>query len=156
MVIFGNVNLVKEQKVYEIILFFSNSNLSIAKIIKVLYKIACGIKQVTIANDLNISENIVSSLMEKLRHLCIESITGEDSKIGGLDDLGYPKVVEIDENLFFKRKYERGRIKNGNWYVSGIERGTNNSFIVPVDTRGFQYNSSDNHKSYKTIYHYNF
>jgi hypothetical protein len=52
-----------------------------------------------------------------------------------LDDDGYPKIVEIDESMFFKRKYNRGRIINGQWFVGGIQRNSKKCFIVPVENR---------------------
>ena len=55
--------------------------------------------------------------------------------IGGINADGSRKIVEIDESLFTRRKYNRGRILNGAWYVGGIERGSRNCFIVPVETR---------------------
>ena len=45
------------------------------------------------------------------------------------------KIVEIDESVFFKRKYNRGRINSQKWFVGGIERGTNKCFITEVPNR---------------------
>lgn len=55
--------------------------------------------------------------------------------IGGVNEDNSSKIVEIDESLFLRRKYNRGRILNNQWYVGGIERGTKNVFIVPVENR---------------------
>jgi hypothetical protein len=43
--------------------------------------------------------------------------------LGGRDEFGIPKVVEIDESLFFRAKYNRGNHTIGQWYVGGVERG---------------------------------
>ena len=43
---------------------------------------------------------------------------------------GPGKVVEIDEAKFGKRKYSRGRMVEGTWILGGIERETNNCFLV--------------------------
>jgi transposase-like protein len=48
---------------------------------------------------------------------------------------GYKKVVEIDEAKFGKSKYHRRRYVKGQWVFGGIERGTNNTFLVPVEKR---------------------
>ena len=39
-------------------------------------------------------------------------------------------MVEIDEAKFGKRKYCRGRMVEGTWILGGIERETNNCFLV--------------------------
>lgn len=43
----------------------------------------------------------------------------ENVKVGGPG-----KVVEIDESKFGKRKYHKGRRKDGVWVFAGIERDT--------------------------------
>ena len=55
--------------------------------------------------------------------------------LGGITDTGHRSIVVIDESVFFKRKYNRGRIQNNQWFIGGIERGTRNCFIVPVENR---------------------
>ena len=42
-------------------------------------------------------------------------------------------IVEIDETLFVKRKYNRGRILKEVWLFGGIERTSKRAFIVAVD-----------------------
>eukprot|EP00731_Ephydatia_muelleri_P013452 Em0007g762a len=55
----------------------------------------------------------------------------ETEKIGGVG-----KVVEIDESKFGKRKYNRGRRREGQWVLGGVERGSDEMFmqIVPSAT----------------------
>jgi len=56
-------------------------------------------------------------------------------KLGWLDAEGNRRVVEIDESLFKKRKYNRGRVTDGFWVVGGIERGTKRSFFEKVERK---------------------
>ena len=42
---------------------------------------------------------------------------------------GYSKIVEIDESVFGKMKYGRGRPVNGKWVFGGIEKGSNKCFF---------------------------
>ena len=42
-------------------------------------------------------------------------------------------IVEIDETLFVKRKYNRGRIFKEVWLFGGIERTSKRAFIVALD-----------------------
>lgn len=48
---------------------------------------------------------------------------------------GPGKVVEIDEALFGKRTYNRGRRRDQRWVLGGIERGTYNMFMAIVPNR---------------------
>lgn len=84
-----------------------------------------------IAFELGISRYTVSDWADIVRNVIAEHLLKISQKIGGVDQYGVSKIVEIDESLFFKRKYNRGIIKHGTWYVGGVERGTKNIFIVP-------------------------
>jgi hypothetical protein len=48
--------------------------------------------------------------------------------MGGLDEDGNSKVVEIDESKFFHRKYHRGQCREGQWVFGRIERDTGKCF----------------------------
>eukprot|EP00731_Ephydatia_muelleri_P007958 Em0004g296a len=54
----------------------------------------------------------------------------ETEKIGGVG-----KVVEIDESKFGKRKYNRGRRREGQWVLGGVERGSEEMFMQIVPSR---------------------
>ena len=49
------------------------------------------------------------------------------NNIGGID-----KVVEIDETLIVKRKYERGRLLAQTWLFGAIERQSKHCVVVPL------------------------
>ncbi|XP_046647673.1 uncharacterized protein LOC124337679 [Daphnia pulicaria] len=52
------------------------------------------------------------------------------------EPIGGPgSVVEIDESMFGKRKYNRGKMRKGVWVFGGVERGSNRCFLVPVKNR---------------------
>lgn len=42
-------------------------------------------------------------------------ITRSDQPLGGINDDGTPKIVEIDESKFGKRKYHKGHRVEGQW-----------------------------------------
>ena len=55
--------------------------------------------------------------------------------LGGVDEDKRPIEVEIDESLFFKRKFNRGRLGRGTWIFGAIERVSGKYFFVPVERR---------------------
>nr|XP_027219207.1 uncharacterized protein LOC113811624 [Penaeus vannamei] len=48
---------------------------------------------------------------------------------------GQGKIVEIDESKFGRRKYNMGRVIDGQWVFGGICRETRDLFLVPVEDR---------------------
>ncbi|KAG0439019.1 hypothetical protein DMUE_2726 [Dictyocoela muelleri] len=102
-------------------------------IFKIMYIYQYNSLFVDISYDLDKHRTTVSGYADLVRETITEHIASNRDKLGGLNDLGSPKIVEIDESLFFKRKYNRRIIKNGQWYIGGIEKGTNKTLIVPVE-----------------------
>jgi hypothetical protein len=43
-------------------------------------------------------------------------------RIGGLNHDGSRKIVDIYESLFFKKKHNKGRIRDEQWYVGDKKR----------------------------------
>ncbi|KAG0423670.1 hypothetical protein DMUE_6132, partial [Dictyocoela muelleri] len=118
--------------------FFEGCRLDILLIFKIIYKYINKNSYSQISRDLEINRNTVSDYAEKVREIICEYIFQNNQQIGGLHENGEPKIVEIDESLFFKRKYDRGRVVEGQWYVGGVEKGTKNAFLVPVFDRSAQ------------------
>lgn len=48
-----------------------------------------------------------------------QNLVKSSVKLGGLDKNGIPRVVEINESLFFKQKYNCDRLRDGQWFVGG-------------------------------------
>jgi len=65
------------------------------------------------------------------REVCLEHYTRHPIKIGGPGT-----VVEIDESIKFKRKYNRGRIgADEQWVFGGVERESGRIFMIEVPNR---------------------
>ena len=73
----------------------------------------------------------VNDFYNYCREICsyiVENV--KPQKIGGPG-----LTVEIDETKFGKRKYNRGRVIEGNWVLGGICRETKSIFLVKVGKR---------------------
>ena len=56
-------------------------------------------------------------------------------QLGGLDQAGRAKVVEIDESKYFHRKYHRGQYRDGHWVFGAVERETGRCLLQEVCDR---------------------
>ncbi|CAG8672784.1 25650_t:CDS:2 [Dentiscutata erythropus] len=62
------------------------------------------------------SPNTITSYINFLRELVIDTLKDKPNKIGGKD-----VIVQINESKFSKRKYNHGRRVNRVWVIGGIE-----------------------------------
>lgn len=104
-------------------------------IIKLIYKYVQGVAFVDAAYELGMSRQTSSKYAALVREVIGEHIAETSGRIGGFNDDGSEKIIEMDESMFFKRKYNRGRITNGTWYIGGIVRGSRECFMFPVSNR---------------------
>lgn len=85
---------------------------------------------------LDLNKNTVSDWSLNCRVICQESFYLDSNfLIGGYNPDETPKVVEIDESHFFKRKYNRGRDTDAQWVFGMIERGSRQCVLIPVADR---------------------
>lgn len=85
---------------------------------------------VFVRNELQLSDPTIVDWASFCREVLIEWCLKQTGKIGG-----HNKIVEIDESKFGKRKYNVGRLIEGQWVFGGICRETRACFMVPVDKR---------------------
>ena len=62
-----------------------------------------------------------------LRDLCAEHFIRKPMQIGGPE-----RIVEIDESIFTRRKYNRGRLAREQWVFGDIDTTTKEGFMVTV------------------------
>ena len=105
--------------------------LTLQQVIKLTYYWVHKYRQDTVVHELkiNCAETVVD-WYNLCREVCSEVIGNENVKVGGPG-----KVVEIDESKFGKRKYYKGRRKDGVWVFGGIERDSKNCFLTTVEDR---------------------
>lgn len=92
---------------------FNFCKLKMKTIVKILYKYIKRVSFLDIAYDLNIDRRTASTYSLISRGLILDFIANSSEKIGGFDSNGLPKIVEIDESLFFRAKYNRGQHTTG-------------------------------------------
>jgi hypothetical protein len=96
-----------------------------------LYKLCENLEIESSAYDLEVDRRTISKWSEIVRGAIFLFFEQHSTKLGGLDENGTKKIVEIDESYFLKNKYNSGRRNLPIWYV-GVERGSNRCGIVPV------------------------
>lgn len=118
--------------------FLSDFNIPFDKFLMILYKYIQGHEIQEISEAIITNRKTISNLLDHVRERILVKVIESAEKLGGVDEHGNKKIVEIDESVFFKRKYNRGRILNQQWFIAGIERGSRKCFIIPVPNRNAQ------------------
>lgn len=83
-----------------------------------------------VKNELKVSDKGICDWASFCREVLVEWCIKRQGKIGGNGT-----IVEIDESKFGKRKYNVGRIVEGQWVFGGVCRQTRDCFMVPVERR---------------------
>jgi hypothetical protein len=84
---------------------------------------------------MNKDPQTISKWTDLAREAICYYLCENSTKIGGINRDNSPKIEEIDESMFFRHKYNRGRITHCQWFVGGMERGKRNCFMRPVSNR---------------------
>ncbi len=122
--------------------FFDKSHLSLEQILLFMY---CWTRD-WLMKDCNKESGGMSSRTQVdwgnfLRDVCQQDLLRNPVVIGGVntDDPDpnnwHEEIVEIDESLLRRRKYNRGRQIDKVWVFGGVQRGTNKVFMVEVPDR---------------------
>jgi hypothetical protein len=117
--------------------FFEGSKIHLWQILVLTYLWATsagrsrGMSQDIIRREAKIGgEHTVVDWFQFCRDVPVEYFLNNPSPIGGINH-----VVEIDESLFARRKYNRGRIVPEQWILGGYDQQTKHGFLVPVPRR---------------------
>lgn len=110
--------------------WFSRSHLSLEKILELTYYWSEELPLRVAVRWSGVSSKTVVDWYNFCRDVCAEYLHNHAAKIGGPGT-----IVEIDKAKFGKRKYNRGRPREGKWVIGGIERGTEKMFLQIVPSR---------------------
>ena len=80
--------------------------------------------------ELDLADNTINDWCSFAREVIVDWVWKRTKKIGGEG-----KIVEIDESKFGKRKYNVGRMIEGQWVFGGKCREDREFFMVPVADR---------------------
>jgi transposase-like protein len=115
--------------------FFSKSNLPLDKIIYILYLWSRQSPQYLVQDELDLSQTTVVDWYNFARDVTVKWIEDNPPKIGGFDENLDAIIVEIDETVLRKRKYNRGQHIAQKWLFGGIQRGSRKCFLYRVPDR---------------------
>lgn len=112
--------------------WFERSHMSFCEILRLTSMWFGKAKQKYVRRVCGIAKETATDWYSFNREVCMVRMMSDDM----CDKLGGPgKIVEIDESLFGKMKYGRGRPVNGKWVFGGVERGSSKCFFRVVPDR---------------------
>ncbi|KAG0442193.1 hypothetical protein DMUE_0470 [Dictyocoela muelleri] len=86
---------------------FERCRLDMRIIFNIMYKYINRISFIDITYELGVDRGTVSEYCDLVREAICEFIASSNDILGGINDDGISKIVEIDKSLFLKRKYNR-------------------------------------------------
>ena len=113
--------------------FFEKSRMTLCNCMLFIHLWAKNYPEKLIINEFNFSKKTVVDWSRFCRDLCVFDFNSNVNIIGGEGT-----IVEIEETLAVKRKYNRGRMLAAGWLFGGIERrndGVFKSFMMLVYDR---------------------
>jgi transposase-like protein len=108
--------------------FFSQSHLTLQQIINIIYCRCRDHPQREIAHEAGIFEagHTIVDWCNFCREVCERDLEENPMEVGGFDQLGVPKIVEIDESKFFHRKYNRALSDRGIGFLEELKEALEN------------------------------
>jgi transposase-like protein len=104
---------------------FFDSKITIVKALLLLYHFSRNASNSTVMTELEISDKTASLWFRRFRKICMYFF----DVVAGGEVIGGPQsIVEIDESMFARRKYNVGRLPVQRWVFGGIERRTDGCY----------------------------
>lgn len=100
---------------------FAKSKIPLRKILLIIYLWATDGTAKDISREVEVSEKTVLQWFSNLRRLVVEH-TAQAERVSIIGGPG--TIVELDESIVSKRKYNRGRLVREQWVFGGIQRST--------------------------------
>lgn len=111
--------------------WFESSHLSIAQIIELTYMWIYKLPQTYVQHELSTSSHhTTGDWYMYCREVCAVILQKNSEKLGGRG-----KIVELGETKVGKKKFNKGRLLEGQWILGGIERDSRRMFVVSVKER---------------------
>ena len=87
--------------------WFKGLNINLGEALKAIYYWSVGMSIKQLRRELPLAKGTAINMYCFLREICASVAIHHGDPVGGLDEKGNPKVVEIDESKFGKVKYNR-------------------------------------------------
>jgi transposase-like protein len=110
--------------------FFAQSKLSISNILLIIYFWCHDFTQKQVEHELQISKKTLIDWYRFCRDIVCYHFENEaisNDKIGGEG-----QIIEIDESVFSKRKYCRGRLVKETWVFGGVNRNNKEELFIEI------------------------
>ena len=114
--------------------FFAKSKLPIVQQVLLMHLFAKRYPEQLILDEYEFSSATLVDWFRYFREVCVFKLEEMDDEIIGRDGV----IVEIDESVIVKRKYDRGRVLRTQWMFGAVERrgsGFGRCFVVLVENR---------------------
>jgi hypothetical protein len=110
--------------------YFSRSHLSISQILMLGYLWSKDCTNKFIKEELELDQKTAVDWNRFCRDIACYHYENEEvsnEQIGGIG-----VIVEIDESVFSKRKYQRGRLVKETWVFGGVNRDNSNELFIEI------------------------